>query len=89
MKTSFSVSAKNVVAGSHFFYYGKILNGKKCQFETVDLFCQLQMGDVLPFIPYESPILGQLLDLISPAEINLFETRFKSYDPWDVINCPV
>ena len=38
-------------------------------------------------IPYESPILGQLLDLISLAKINLFEPRFKSYDPWDMANC--
>ena len=33
------------------------------------------------YIPYESPILGQLLDLISPAKINLFGSRFQSYDP--------
>jgi hypothetical protein len=32
-------------------------------------------------IPYKSLILGQLLDLISPAKINLFEPRFESYDP--------
>ena len=37
-------------------------------------------------IPYESPILGQLLDLISPTKINLFQPRFKSYDPWDMAN---
>ena len=37
-------------------------------------------------VPYESPILGQLLDLISPTKINLFEPRFKSYDPWDMAN---
>ena len=28
-----------------------------------------------------SPILGQLLNLISPAKINLFDPRFESYDP--------
>ena len=38
-------------------------------------------------IPYESPILGQLLDLISPAKINLFEPRFEFYDPWDMASC--
>ena len=32
-------------------------------------------------VPYESPILGQILDLISPAKINFFGRRFKSYDP--------
>jgi hypothetical protein len=37
-------------------------------------------------VPYESPILGQLLDLISATKINLFEPRFKSYDPWDMAN---
>ena len=31
-------------------------------------------------------VLGQLIDLKSPAKINLFETRFKSYDPWDMAN---
>ena len=35
-------------------------------------------------IPYKSLILGQLIDLISPAKINLFKTRFKSYDPWEL-----
>ena len=34
------------------------------------------------YIPYESLILGQLLDLISLGRINLFEPRFESYDPW-------
>ena len=38
-------------------------------------------------LPYESPILGQLLSLISPAKIHLFGTRFKPYDPWDKANC--
>ena len=38
-------------------------------------------------IPYESPILGQILDLISPAKFNLLHPRFKSYDPWDMANC--
>ena len=38
-------------------------------------------------LPYESPILGQLLDLISPAKINISEPRFESYDPWDMANC--
>ena len=37
-------------------------------------------------IPYESPILGQPLNLISPPKINLFEPRFKSYDPYDMAN---
>ena len=32
-------------------------------------------------LPYESPILSQLLDLISLARTNLFEPKFKSYDP--------
>ena len=35
---------------------------------------------------YVPPILGQLLDLISPAKINISEPRFKSYDPWDMAN---
>ena len=33
-------------------------------------------------VTYESPILGQLLDLISPAKINLCEPRFKSYEAY-------
>ena len=33
-------------------------------------------------VPYESPILGQLLDLLS--KINLFEPRFEFFDPWDM-----
>ena len=37
-------------------------------------------------IPYVSPILGELLDLISLAKINISEPRFKSYDPWDMAN---
>ena len=37
-------------------------------------------------VPYESPILGQLLELISPVKINLFEPRFKSYDSYDMAN---
>ena len=32
-----------------------------------------------PNIPYESPILGHFLDLISPAEINLFEPRYRPH----------
>ena len=39
-------------------------------------------------VPYESPILSQLLDLISPPKINISEPRFKSYDPWDMANWP-
>ena len=35
---------------------------------------------------YESPILSQLLDLISPPKINTSEPRFESYDPWDMAN---
>ena len=31
-------------------------------------------------------MLGQLLDLISLAKINLFEPRFESYDPYDMAN---
>ena len=41
--------------------------------------------DVFAEIPYESPILG-LLDLIYTAKINLFEPRFKSYDPYIIAN---
>ena len=37
-------------------------------------------------ITYESPILRQILDLISPAKINLFEPRFELYDLWDMAN---
>ena len=33
------------------------------------------------YVPYESPILGQLLDLIFPPNINISEPRFKSNDP--------
>ena len=39
------------------------------------------------YIPYVPPILGQLLDLISPAKIHLCEPRFKSYDLWHMANC--
>ena len=38
-------------------------------------------------IPYKSPILGKLLNLISLAKIILFESRFKSYDPRVIANC--
>ena len=38
------------------------------------------------YIPYVPPILGQLLDLISPTKINLFDPRFKSYNPYDIAN---
>ena len=34
----------------------------------------------------QSPILGQLLDLISPAKINRFEPKFESYGQWDMAN---
>ena len=37
-------------------------------------------------IPYVPPILGQLLDLISPTKINISEPRLESYDPWDMAN---
>ena len=37
-------------------------------------------------IPYESQILGQLLDLICLAKINLFEPRLESYNPYDMAN---
>ena len=37
-------------------------------------------------VPYVPPILGQVLDLISPPKINI--SRFKSYDPWDMANLP-
>ena len=40
----------------------------------------------LPYIPYESQILGQLLDLICLAKINLFEPRLESYNPYDMAN---
>ena len=39
-------------------------------------------------LPYESPILGQLLDLISLGKIFLFEPRFEFYDPWDMAKKP-
>ena len=42
---------------------------------------------LVSFVPYESPILGQILDLISPPKLNLFETRFEFYDPWDMVSC--
>ena len=45
-----------------------------------------QFSTRIQSIPYESPILGQLLDLISPAKINFFEPRFESYDPYDMAN---
>ena len=41
-------------------------------------------------IPYESRILGQLLDLESPAKINISEPRFESYTKIKIKNfeCP-
>ena len=33
------------------------------------------------YIPYKSPILGQLLGLKTPAN-----SRFEPYDPWDMVN---
>ena len=35
-------------------------------------------------LPYVPPILSTLLDLISPAKINISKPRFESYDPWDM-----
>ena len=35
---------------------------------------------------YESLILGQLLDITSPAKISIYDPRFKPYDPWDMAN---
>ena len=67
--------------------------GIPCQQACTDFFKQLPcfgLGLVTTLcseLPYESPIFGQLLDLISPAKINLCEPRFKSYDPWDMVNC--
>jgi hypothetical protein len=60
----------------------EILSGKNAQ-ARVSMVSYLKKKMILN----ESPILGQLLDLISPAKINLFEPRFKSYDPWDMANC--
>ena len=34
------------------------------------------------YIPYESLILSQHLDLISPHKLNISKPRFESYDPW-------
>ena len=39
------------------------------------------------YIPYIPPILGQLLDLISPTKINFSEPRLELYDPWNMVNC--
>jgi hypothetical protein len=64
-------SLKNQVRRTGFFVYFEL-----------DFYCLCSLK-----IPYESPIVGQLLDLISPATINLFEPRFKSYDPSDMANC--
>ena len=47
-----------------------------------DKFRKNCLGDIT--VPYESPILGQLLNLISLDRINLFEPRFEFYDPWDM-----
>ena len=44
-------------------------------------FCKLQN-----LLNPEIPILGQLLDLISPAKISISEPRLESYDPWDMAN---
>ena len=44
-------------------------------------------GERWTLLPYVPPILGQLLNLISPTKINLCEPRFKSYDPRDMANC--
>jgi hypothetical protein len=40
----------------------------------------------IPHAPSEHvpPILGQLLDLISPTKINISEPRLESYDPWNI-----
>ena len=54
-----------------------------CKFEakSVELIIIIE----LPYVP---PILGQLLDLISPPKINISEPRFGLYDPWDLANGP-
>ena len=46
----------------------------------------ITMINYLTNVPYESLILVQLLDLISPVKINLFDPRFKSYDPYNMEN---
>ena len=35
-------------------------------------------------LTYESPKLGQLLDLISLSKTHLLEPRFESYNPYDM-----
>ena len=41
---------------------------------------------MITYLPYESQILGQLLDLICLAKINLFEPRLESHNPYDMAN---
>ena len=61
---------------------GRSLTNKKL--ERIRMYFLLSMCSIHTNVPYESPILGQLLNLISLDRINLFEPRFEFYDPWDM-----
>ena len=48
-------------------------------FHTID-----KITGIFSYVPYVSPILGQLLNLMSLPKITLFGPKFKSYDPYDI-----
>jgi hypothetical protein len=78
----FSVILAKVI---QFFTYWK----QKKIFGTIKILFQIFFFESsCTRVPYESPVLGQLLDLISPPKINTSEPRFESYDPCDMANWP-
>ena len=62
-------------------YYRRSLKGLVKPLDTV-----IADSSQVHHIPYESPILGQLLNLKSPPKINISDPRFKSCDPWNMAN---
>ena len=53
--------------------------------EQMEIYIEIKMCcKISKQIPYVPPILGQLLDLISPPKINISEPRFGLYDSWDL-----
>jgi hypothetical protein len=68
----------------------KLQAGIKCkQYSgvTVESGTHVKSVKITLNIPYVPPVLGQILDLISPTKTSISEPIFKSYDPWDMVNC--
>ena len=67
-----------------------IKDAKACAYQNhgLKMTKKIVMMAQMKKVPYVPPILGQVLDLISPPKINISKSRFKSYDPWDMANLP-